>query len=183
MYTAGILIWLPQRLLPVGTIAIGGVSLLLGVYGLFGVLLPAFAPPATADPALLTNGASDPTVDFGELMLASWELEPAPVLYWRADVAPSQDWRRVIRVTAADGTLVWEGRGSPGGGRWNTELWPAGAVVRDPLRIGWPDWAGPGEYRIEIGLAPFGGDLVVPARADGATPADGPYLFVGTVTR
>ncbi len=183
LFVAGLLVWLPKRLLAHGAAVIGVASLLLGVYGLLGVLLPAFDPPETVNPASLPTNSSIQSGDFGDLTLVSWELEPEPVLYWRADVAPSQDWRRVVRVTAADGTLVWEGRGAPGRGRWNTDLWPAGTVVRDSVRIGWPDWAGPGEYRLEVGLQPYDGDLVVPTGIDGAKTAGNPYWLVGAVAR
>ncbi|OUC08780.1 hypothetical protein RY27_06935, partial [Litorilinea aerophila] len=77
----------------------------------------------------------------------------------------TQDWRTVVRVVAEDGSLVWEWRRSPGYGRWSTDWWPEGVVIQDVYQISWPTWAGPGRYRVEVGLQPFGGDFAVPSRA------------------
>ncbi len=78
----------------------------------------------------------------------------------------------MLRVVAADGTLVWEWHRSPGAGRWSTDHWPQGTLVRDAYSIRWPEWAGQGEYLVEIGLQPYGGELILPTNMDGG------HLFV-----
>jgi hypothetical protein len=95
---------------------------------------------------------------FGELALAGWSLQENPVLYWQALQRPIEDWRTNLRVTAEDGTLVWEWRRSPGYGRFSSDHWPSGTVMRDEYVVQWPDGAGPGRYRVEITLYPFGGE-------------------------
>jgi hypothetical protein len=141
-----------------GGMLVGGLTL-LAIYGLMGIIRPAFAPPPppTSDEiaqALPQNGP----LNFGELTLGGWTLEGNPILYWHAPQQPSQDWRTNLRVTAEDGTLVWEWRRSPGYGRLSSDHWTAATTLRDEYAVRWPDWAGPGLYRIEVTLYPFGGN-------------------------
>lgn len=185
LLAAGLSAWAPRRGAGwVGAALVLGLAA-LAVYGLSGVIRPAFAPPPPPTPEELAtlSGAGAP-VAFGELALAGWRVEETPILYWQAMTAPTQDWRTVLRVTAEDGTLVWEWRRSPGYGRWSTDRWPAGAVVRDRYQIGWPDWAGPGRYRVEVGLMPYGGEPVPPVSEAGSeTEPDHPYHFLGWLER
>jgi hypothetical protein len=136
----------------------------LAIYGLLSVIRPAFAPPpapTTADLAAATTPAAP--VSFGDLTLIGWDLGNDPVLYWRTEMSPIQDYRTLLRVLAADGTPVWEWRRSPGYGRFSTDRWPAGGVVADHYMVGWPDWAGPGRYQVEVTVYPYGGDPLAPA--------------------
>ncbi|MCC6453466.1 MAG: glycosyltransferase family 39 protein [Caldilineaceae bacterium] len=132
---------------------------LLTLYGLFGVIQPAFAPPPPPPPNELAQAnPAEASIYFGELTLSGWTLEDNPILYWHSPEQPMVDWRTDLRVTAEDGTLVWEWRRSPGYGRFSSDHWSAGTRVRDEYVIGWPDWAGPGRYRVEVTLYPFGGE-------------------------
>ena len=177
LWVIGILALFPVRHGGKVAIGLGAFSLALGVYALFGVIAPAYVPPQPVRAEDWQSTAAASPVDFGELALVGWTLDPDPVLYWRADTAPSQDWRTVLRVSAEDGTPVWETRRSPGAGRWSTDRWPAGFVMRDAYRVQWPDWAGSGRYRVDVGVQPFGKDLVLPA-ADGQPAADQEHSMV-----
>jgi hypothetical protein len=131
---------------------------LLALYGLGGIVRPAFAPPPPPSAEEIATAAGESSaVSLGELSLIGWTLHDNPILFWHAAQAPTQEWRTNLRVTAADGTLVWEWRRSPGYGRYSTDRWPAATTVRDEYDIQWPEWAGPGLYRVEITLFPFGG--------------------------
>lgn len=163
LWVAGLDAWLPDR--GRGVLAwalVVGLSL-LSVYGLVGVIRTGMAPPAPVPPASVP--AAGQPIRFGELSLVHWELTDPIRLYWRSEEPPTQDWRTVVRVVAEDGSLVWEWRRSPGYGRWSTDWWPEGVVIQDVYQISWPTWAGPGRYRVEVGLQPFGGDFAVPSRA------------------
>ncbi len=184
LLAAGLLAWLPARAQAAGAGVIAAAVLALGCYGLFGVLIPAFAPPAPA-PAAEWQAAATSPVTFGELTLAGYRLTPQPLLYWQAGAAPpTQDWRSVLRVTAEDGSLVWEWRRSPGAGRWSTDRWPAGVTLRDEYRIAWPEWAGRGRYRVEVGLQPYDQELIMPLSSTGqAAENDHPYFLLGWLER
>lgn len=170
----GWLAWLPERWAPPAAIAIILFSLALGLYGLLGVIRPAYAAPASAvwqvtEQAPTSVGLTEP-VAFGEITLLAATLDGAPILYWTAAERPSQDWRVILRIVAEDGTLIWEWKRSPGAGRFSTDRWPAGYVMRDVYQVVWPEWAGPGRYRAEVSAYPFGG-------------APGAAVFVGWLVR
>jgi len=181
LLAAGLARWPWPKPAALGTLLIGSTTA-LALYGLLGVIRPAFAPPPPPTPAELTamTRAAAPIV-MGEITLLGWQLADAPTLYWHAPTAPTQDWRVTLRITAEDGSLVWEWRRSPGYGRFATDRWPAGTTVRDAYTVGWPEWAGPGRYRVEVAAAPFGGDFVLPTLPDAAP--DHPYALVGWLTR
>ncbi len=162
----GWLAWLPERWELRAAVAITFLSLALGLYGLVGVIQPAYAPPVSAarqatEQALTSSESLEP-VPFGEITLLAATLDGDPILYWTAADRPTQDWRTILRVTAEDGTLIWEWKRSPGAGRFSTDRWPAGYVMRDVYRVAWPDWAGPGRYRVEVTAYPFGGEPIAP---------------------
>jgi 4-amino-4-deoxy-L-arabinose transferase-like glycosyltransferase len=184
LLAAGLLAWLPARRLGVGAAVLGATSLALGVYALVGVLAPAFAPPEAASDGEWKPTAVTAPVSFGELALIGYTLDPDPVLYWQAATAPVQDWRTVLRVTSKDGSLVWEWRRSPGAGRWSTDRWSENSVVRDAYTVQWPDWAGPGRYRVEVGLEPYGQEPIVPHQDGGpVADSDHPYFLLGWLER
>ena len=182
MFVAGLLAWTPKRGEPVAAGVIVGLSALLGVFALFGVLQPSFAAPITNEVSVLeaieTSDAIQP-IDFGDLSLVAWTLDEAPILFWQANRSVEEDWRTVLRVVAEDGTLVWEWHRSPGSGRWSTDHWPQGAIVRDAYSIRWPEWAGQGKYLVEVGLLPYGGSLVSPVGMDGGHP----FVQLGAIER
>lgn len=158
--------WTPERWHPYAAVAITLLSLVLGSYGLLGVIRPAYAAPATAvwrvtEQPQTSMGLAEP-ITFGEITLLAAALDGGPILYWTAANRPTQDWRVILRVTAEDGTLIWEWKRSPGAGRFSTDRWPAGYVMRDVYRVAWPDWAVPGRYRVEVTAYPFGGEPVAP---------------------
>lgn len=178
----GLAAWIPARHAhSLGAALIGGVAL-LALYGLLGVIRPAFGPPHPPTPGEIAALSVGVPITFGELTLAGRQLEGDPVLYWQAKAAPAQDWRTLLRVVAEDGALVWEWQRSPGYGRFSTDRWPAGTVMADRYEVKWPGWAGPGRYRVEVGLAPAGGAFVLPNGPQGIV-ADSPYAFLGWLER
>jgi 4-amino-4-deoxy-L-arabinose transferase-like glycosyltransferase len=185
LLAAGLLAWLPVRWTGHGAAAIGAAALALGLYSLVGVVIPAFAAPAQAPAEEWQQVSAAQPITFGELTLVGYQLTPEPLLFWEAgDTTPTQDWRTVLRVTAEDGSQVWEWRRSPGAGRWSTDRWPGSAVVRDAYTIQWPDWAGPGRYRVEVGLQPYDEELVLPlAGGTAVTNSDHPFYELGWLER
>jgi hypothetical protein len=164
----GWLAWVPPRREALAATALTALSLALGCYALLGVIRPAFAPPASA-------GRPSPqfpaAATLGELTLLGADLDGEPTLYWTAASRPTQDWRVIVRIVAENGAAAWEWKRSPGAGRFSADRWPAGYVMRDVYRVAWPAWAGPGRYRVEATVYPFGGEPVAP------------FLHVGWLTR
>jgi len=147
---------------------------------LAGVIVPAYSPA----PVLATHTPATDflPITFGEIQLIAVESEPTTTLLWNAAENPTQDWRTVLRVTAEDGTLLWEWQRSPGQGRYATDLWSAGTTVRDSYDVQWPEWAGAGRYRVEVGMRRFDGGWALPMRgSDVLTSEDHPFAQVGWV--
>ena len=88
----------------------------------------------------------------------------------------------MLRVTAEDGAMIWEWQRSPGQGRFATDRWPADVIVQDKYAIQWPDWAGSGRYRVEIGVRAFDGTWALPSLAgQPAANVEHPFVEVGWV--
>lgn len=151
----------------------------LAIYGLVGVIGAAFARPTLPDAGTVAAAALPAPVAFGELTLVAATMTDEVTLFWHAETRPRADWRTELRVSAQDGTVVWSWRRSPGYGRWPTDHWPAGTTVADTYRIGWPEWAGPGVYRVAVALQPFGEPWALPP----GTTADAPWVTVGEIVR
>ncbi len=184
LWAYGLLAWVPQRWHAAAALGLALGMAGLGLYGLVGVIRPAYAPPPPAPRAEWASATLATPVQFGDLTLIAARLDEDPVLYWTVAQPTERDWRVRLRITAVDGTLVWEWKRSPGAGRWSTDHWPPGYVMRDRYRVRWPDWAGPGRYRVEVGVYPFMGDPVVPQ--SGGKPVaspDHPLFMVGWLRR
>lgn len=184
LFVLGLLAWFPNRQMSKAGAGLIVGTLLLGLYGLFGVIRPNFEPPPHWIAEDMAYAPAKKTINFSELAIIDWELNEKLSLYWCAEQQPSQDWRTVVRVVSEDGRLAWEWRRSPGGGRWSTDHWPVGAVIRDDYTIRWPDWAGTGRYRVEIGLQPFGGAWVAPLNQNiNNVTIEQPFTTLGWIER
>jgi hypothetical protein len=180
LFAGGLLAWFSPRWQWPVTHTLVGVTLAFALYALVGVVRPAFAPPPPVSPTELADlDAVDP-IAFDDLALTNWRLTEPPTLYWQAMQPIAADLRVVLRIVAEDGSLVWEWRRSPGGGRWSTDRWPSGTLVRDAYPVRWPDWAQAGRYRVEVGVQPFAEDFLLPQQnQQPATDNEHPFVFLG----
>jgi hypothetical protein len=154
-----------------------------------GVILP-FAPPPSPPSTEVARAAPAQDVFGGSLELLAYRWGQAEIsdaaalpgrprqgsgisqrgtsltLYWRALQPPAEDLRTVLRLTDPVGNPVWEWKRSPGAGRFSTDLWDAGRVVRDVYWI--PADALDRADQVELGLRPFPeGGWLQPATARG----------------
>jgi len=182
LFAGGLLAWVPAHRQWLSVHLLIGLFLALAFYALWGVVRPAFAPPPPVAAAELADLEAVDPILFGDLALRNWRLAENPTLYWQVRQPVAADLRVVLRVVAADGTLVWEWRRSPGSGRWSTDHWPPDIVMRDGYMIPWPEWAPAGRYLVEVGVQPFAQDLLLPQRNDQpATEAGQPFVFLGWI--
>ena len=169
LITGGVAAWLPAartRWLPVGMG--GGMAALALLALVVGIVMPSAAPSAPS--AAEVARAIPVAVIFGdglELVAARWDgggADGAPAsqqvgvsLYWRATHPLAQDLRPALRLLDGTGNLLWEWKRSPAAGRFSTDRWPAGRLVRDVYAL--PAELLAGAARIELGVQPFpGGD-------------------------
>ena len=73
-------------------------------------------------------------------------------LVWSADVAPARPYKVFLHLLAADGQLVAQRDGEPGGGSRPTTGWAAGEAVIDNHGLLLPAGLPPGEYVLQVGL-------------------------------
>jgi hypothetical protein len=113
--------------------------------------------PGRADPSLAGQRAA---LD-GALSLVGSGLSVAEAaagsqveltLVWRAE-APPGPRDLVLRLLAADGATVAEQRGPPLRGRYPTDRWGAGELIRDQERLALPATLASGAYAVWAGLA------------------------------
>ncbi|MCL4832865.1 MAG: hypothetical protein KJZ86_10505 [Caldilineaceae bacterium] len=174
LWVLGLRVWLGRAGVLVAATALWGIAILAGV------ILPAYSPGAVIRQP--TAAARAAALDFGEIQLRAVEMGDGPVLYWTATARPVEDLRVVLRVTAEDGTLIWEWQRSPGEGRYATDRWSPGQTVRDSYAIDWPAWAGPGRYRAEVGVRAFAGRWLIPSQAGEATAnEEHPFVQIGWI--
>ena len=166
LISSGITAWLPverTRWLPVGMgVGMAAIALLALVVG---IVIPYAAPrtPSAAEvaraiPVAATFGDSLELVatrwDFGSADAGVSSLARAGVtLYWRAARPLAQDLRPALRLLDGSGNLLWEWKRSPAAGRFSTDRWPTGRLVRDVYAV--PEDLLAGAARIELGVQPF----------------------------
>jgi len=154
--------------------------LAFALYALVGVVRPAFTPPPSVPTTELADLTAVDPIAFSDLALTNWRLTEPPTLYWQATQPIADDLRVVLRIVAEDGSLVWEWRRSPGGGRWSTDHWTPGTLVRDAYTVRWPDWAQAGHYRVEVGVQPFEEGFLLPQQnQQQVTAGEHPFIFLG----
>jgi hypothetical protein len=129
----------------------------------------AAAPPAAE--ADLT--AAEPLgVDWDGIRLLAYRLENDQVapgeklvlsLYWQATRPVDRNLMTLIQLVNADGQFLMYADGSPSAGRDTTDRWTPGVALASQHRLLVPSGAEPGEYRLTIGVHPFGQQVWLPA--------------------
>jgi len=182
LIAAGLAAWLPTGRSRWLAPALAGVMLLAALLALqLGIRQP-FAPrlatAAEVASAAPVQAAAGPL----ELVAAAWSpdtgAEPSLMLYWRAAQPAAADLRVILRMYGSDGAVLWEWKRSPGAGRYSTDRWQPGQVIRDPYRI--PDealvvlsraevtvYAFPDETPLGRADVPLPGDFPLPSLSDG----------------
>ncbi len=156
LIASGLAAWVPTRLKRAAAWTFApGMTVVAAAALYFGLIGP-FAPPP-APSAAEVSGATAINTRFGpvELVAAVWDKPAAGelTLYWRAVAPVSEDLRTALRLSDAQGKLLWEWKRSPGAGRFSTDRWPVGRLVADSYRP--PAAALPQLARAEVGMRPF----------------------------
>jgi len=116
---------------------------------------PAAEAPATP------SGATFAALDGESITLQEFAFWPAAArpgdvigvrLVWSADVTPARPYKVFLHLLAADGQLVAQRDGEPGGGSRPTTSWAAGETVSDNHGLLLPAGLPPGQYELRLGL-------------------------------
>jgi hypothetical protein len=93
---------------------------------------------------LLGYSVSSESVTPGETLVLT--------LTWRALTQMTADYTVFTHLLAPDGSMAGQQDRQPVGGDYPTSLWAPGEVVTDVYNIAVDATAGPGEYRLEVGM-------------------------------
>ncbi len=152
----------------------------LAVYGLVGVLTPAFARPRPLTGAEIQAVPNPVGVDLGGVArLLGYRVTPAEIepggevdvtLYWQALSRPAQNYVVFVHLLSDVGTMIAQRDTHPGLGSYPTTAWQPGVAFADTLRIHVPETAyAPDSGYVQVGLYLPGGDRL--------TAADGRYAL------
>jgi hypothetical protein len=94
----------------------------------------------------------------GDEFATPWQPgeEREVVLFWQASQTVSQNYPISLALVDKNGTRRAEWTGLPAGGRFPSDQWQAGDLIRDPWRLSLPAYTPPDDYRFtaQIGAMP-----------------------------
>jgi hypothetical protein len=104
--------------------------------------------------APLTEGIRLLGVADGKSLLEPWQPGQRRhlLLYWRADQTVTQSYSVSLALKDEAGTVRADWTGLPAGGRFPTDYWQAGDVVRDPWTLTLSSNVPPGMYQLTLRL-------------------------------
>jgi hypothetical protein len=158
------------------TVTVGMVG--LAVYGLVGVLAPAFAPPRPLTESEIEAVSSPTDAEFGGVArLLGFQVTPAAVepgrlvevtLYWQALAQTDRDYAVFVHLLSDVGAMVAQRDTYPGLGRYPTTVWEPGVAFVDIYRVHVPETAyAPDVAHVQVGVyLPDGPRLTMPDGRD-----------------
>jgi uncharacterized membrane protein len=120
-----------------------------------------FEPPPVQYPVQANFAAQACDEPSRTIALLGYDLdppEPGPgstlhlTLYWQAQAEMEQDYTVFVHLLDAEGRLVAQHDGQPGGGSLPTSSWVEGEVIADEHPLDLDPNLMPGSYRLEVGL-------------------------------
>jgi len=119
------------------------------------------APAVTATPQTAVGVDLEGTLRLEGYDLAREDGDLAVTLYWSALGAPAAEHTTYVHLLDADGRLLAQDDGQPGGGKYPTSIWDTGEVVLDRKLLALPAPLPPGPLRLVAGayLLPEGASL------------------------
>ena len=102
-------------------------------------------------------------------------------LFWRADTQLEDSYSVALRLRDSGGEEVLSGSSGPSAGRYPTQRWEEGEIVRDNRALWVPRGFAAGEYTVQLALVDSSGRMVPLASAAGA-PAEAAWLELFTTS-
>ena len=163
LYALGLNEWVSVRRQAGLSIALALGMLALAIYGLVGVLAPAYVPPPRyASPAEVAP-QHPVDVTYPELArLLGYDVAPDPLypgdvlevtLYWQVLEETNRDYVLFLQVFGREGERIGGRDTHPGLGRYPTSRWRAGEVIADTVPVPLAANAeAPAALRLDLGL-------------------------------
>ena len=176
LYILGLREWVPPRRRVGLTVVLACGMLALAVYGLVGVLSPAYAPlPCYTSPEEVAPQHPVDATYPGLTRLLGYDITPDTLypgdvlevtLYWQVLGETEQDYVFFLQVFGRERDKIGERDTHPGLGRCSTSRWQPGEIIADTVPVPLAaDALAPAALRLDLGLyAPDGPRLTT---ADG----------------
>ncbi len=159
---AGLLVWL-ERYEKWIVLGIVGSMLIFALYGLYGILAPAYARPKALNDTQIAAIPNRVAVTFGDVIrLIGYNVDAADVsvggettvtAYWQALKPIDKSYAVFVHLMDDDGVIEVQRDTYPGLGNFPTQLWRPGEVFADRYMMHVPETAyAPLETTVRIGL-------------------------------
>ena len=176
LVAAGLLEWARRRE-AAASFVVAGAMFAFALYGLFGILAPAYARPqplSEGDVAAIPHRAS---VTFGDAVrLVGYEVDQSEAtpgdtvtvtVYWQALKPIDKSYTAFVHVVDGDGVIEAQRDTYPGLGNYPTVLWRPGEVFADRYAVHIPETAyAPLETTVRVGLYERGGGRLPASNGD-----------------
>jgi len=173
-YILGLGEWVAARRRDRLVLALSVGMLALAVYGLVGVLAPAYAPPPRyGSPDEVTPQHPVEVTYPGLARLLGYSTAPDPLypgdtlqatFYWQVLDRPVEDYVFFVQVFGREGARIGERDTHPGLGRYPTSRWQPGEVIADTIPVPLTEEAvAPAGLRLDLGFYPPGGPRLLTA--------------------
>ena len=174
LYVLGLSEWVPTPRRYWLTLALTLAMLALALYGLVGVLAPAYAPPPCYESPdeVAPQHPLDVTYP-GLARLLGYDIAPDAIypgdmlevtLYWQVLAETDTDYILFLQAFGREGAKVGERDTHPGLGRYPTGRWRVGEIIADTIPVPLaPDALAPAALRLDLGLYPPGGPRLTTA--------------------
>jgi len=163
LYALGLGRWLPARRWSLLALFLSLGMLALAIYGLVGVLAPAYAPPPRyASPDVVAPRHPAEVTYPGFARLLGYDVAPEPLypgdtlevtLYWQVLGETDDDYILFLQVFGREGAKIGGRDTHPGLGRYPTSRWQPGEVIADTIPVPLAeDAAAPAALRLDLGF-------------------------------
>jgi 4-amino-4-deoxy-L-arabinose transferase-like glycosyltransferase len=146
-------------------LGVGGAMLLFAIIAPLRYTMPTYAPPLILTREDLADVQYPVDINFGDkIKLVGYDLNgetwrPGDTLlmnlYWEALEDLDQDYWLLMRLVHRRGWDLVFKDGCPSGGRYTTDFWKAGDIIRSLHRLKIPDDAPGHRYRLTLSMHPF----------------------------
>lgn len=162
LLSAGLMEWLRRVKWP-GVLSIAGVALIFALYGLYGILSPAYARPSILSEAEVASIPNRIDAIFDNtIRLLGYEVDATQVgvgdtvtvtLYWQALKPIEASYAVYVHLIDGDGVIEAQRDTYPGLGNYPTSLWQPGQAFADRYVVHVPETAyAPLDTIVRVGL-------------------------------
>jgi hypothetical protein len=187
---AGWLNWFPLRQRWLGALALAGLTLAASLYALYGLLIPTYRMPPTANAAALRE-MTTLEANIGETAqvlgyrLNQTTLRPGETLeltlYWQPLSQTDVPYTVFLHLLDPAVGPIAQRDTYPGLGNYATTIWDVGRPIVDTYRLKLPEGTPAGVYPLVFGLYEGGSGQRLPVTGRDAGPSESAWVQLGSI--